>query len=167
MKLPAWFREELPETASAFRMSMSMLRLMWALMVVLGIWEGETEPELAYPMLAFVSSGLLGIGFVRPGSVNLPAILGTLVAVGAASYWLSQELPPYFAAETWTKLTAFVVMLGTLTTITVGALLTRFPLAAQRAGDSSFGGVCLRLLFLFTGLGIPCAYFFLIAYLLR
>ena len=38
---------------------MSALLLMLAFMVAVGIGKGETEPELAYPMLAFVSSGLL------------------------------------------------------------------------------------------------------------
>ena len=103
---------------------------------------------------------------MRQEHLNLPAILGTLVAVGAASYWLSQELVPYLATETWDRLTVFMVMLGSLAAITPGSLAWRFVLAIQRDGDSSFVGVCLGFLFLLVGFAIPVSYLFVLVYLL-
>ena len=69
MILPSWLREEIPEAASALRLTMSGLLVTLAVIVVDGIVRGETEATTAYPVLAFISSGLLG--FISSGLLGI------------------------------------------------------------------------------------------------
>ena len=89
MKIPDWLSGELAGTGWIFRTTMSAGLCMTAGTVLWTTFTGETALEVAYPLFAFVSSGLLGVGLIRTGGVNVPAALGTLVALIGASIWLT------------------------------------------------------------------------------
>ena len=76
MKIPDWLSEELAGTGWIFRTTMSAGLCMTAGTVLWTTFTGETALEVAYPLFAFVSSGLLGVGLIRTGGVNVPAALG-------------------------------------------------------------------------------------------
>lgn len=103
--VPTWLRQELLMEALILRVFVSGILLFIALVAVWSIATNRTTLTTAYPLLALASSGLIGLGFVRKGQLNLSAILGTLVAIVAASFAVAEFLKSELASGTWRWLT--------------------------------------------------------------
>lgn len=59
------------------------------------MFHGVLEPVVAGSVYALCSTALIGLGLLRSQSRNLPALLGTTIAILAAAYTLSQVLSAY------------------------------------------------------------------------
>ena len=57
-----------------------------AAIIAIMLLRGFIEPTIAYSAWAFCSTALIGLGVLRSEHRNWPAILGTIIAVPAATY---------------------------------------------------------------------------------
>ena len=73
------------------------------------------------------TSGLVGLGLLRKNDLNIPALIGTGVAIVAATFWLKEVIAGELVAGTWENAVYSLVLFGGLAatavvTISIGAL---------------------------------------------
>ena len=109
------------------RVIMTMSLAFVALTVLVSVIDGKTTPLVAFPIWALVSSGLVGLGLLRKNDLNIPALIGTGVAIVAATFWLKEVIAGELVAGTWENAVYSLVLFGGLAatavvTISIGAL---------------------------------------------
>ena len=95
---------------------------------------------------------------MRGGDLNVPALLGTLIALAAASVWMSQELAGPLVNETWDRLTFTLVLFGSIATCLFASFLWRFALAIERSGNRNFLMFCLGIVIIVVGMALMVGY---------
>ena len=158
MKIPDWLSEELAGTGWIFRTTMSAGLCMTAGTVLWTTFTGETALEVAYPLFAFVSSGLLGVGLIRTGGVNVPAALGTLVALIGASIWLTAAVKGDLEPGSWERPVMTLYFVGLVAVAMVMGVCARVPMALQRRDIKTLPGFCWGVLSLIGMFGVPGIY---------
>lgn len=156
---------EFRRSARAARFTMSGIFVFVAAITAWAMFTIGTPPAFAYPMFALCSTGLVGLGLLRAKNLNIPAALGTAIAVLAAGHGLLHAtetypkeqwaMPLFFLAfasiHAWSILILFVVdMLGhfgkekrwgwyVATIISLAAVVVVFPLGLIISVASVFG----------------------------
>ena len=66
-----------------------------AFIVATMLFRGWIDPTVAYSVWALCSTALMGVGILRSKHKNLPAVLGTIIAIFGATYAFSHVTSSY------------------------------------------------------------------------
>lgn len=158
IRIPDWLSEDMARTAWSFRLMMSGFLCLAAGIVTWTTFTGETALTVAYPMFAFISSALLGVGLIRSGGLNVPVALGTLVAVFGASFWLTSVLKGDLEAGSWERATMGLYFVGLIAIVWTMSTFAQVLVAIQRREIHTFGAYCLGFVSLIGMFGVPSLY---------
>ena len=132
-KLPPMLNRQLSLAITSFRTLVSTALVAVSAGVIWTILNGETTPAVGFPMLAICSTALVGIGMLRRGSFNVPAIFGTVVALSGAGLWLREALLQELIPGAWERAVWGLFLVGMFALVALISTVSNILIELEKA----------------------------------